>query len=150
MDSTFVYVTYIQSTPEKIWEALTTAAISEKYFFGRRIYAEWKEGETVTFLRENDELDVSGRILICEHLKKLSYTWNHADDTPREHPSVATFELHALNDTVKLVLTHDNLLPTDSCEDKGSFEGVNNGWPAILSNLKTLLETGSTLPAVVV
>lgn len=63
-------------------------------------------------------------------------------------PSIVTFKLISLNETVKLVLRHENLQPGDLVDNDNTFEGLNNGWPAILSNLKSLLETGKTLPAV--
>lgn len=147
----FVYVTYIASTPDKVWNALTSEEFTEKYFFGRRIQSDWNEGSDVTFLRERDELDVYGKVLISEPYKRLSYTWFHADEKPqREEPSIVTFELQQLEDTVKLTLKHENVAEEDIVDKENTFEGLNNGWPAIISNMKSLLETGKTLPAVVV
>jgi uncharacterized protein YndB with AHSA1/START domain len=71
------------------------------------------------------------------------------DETPRDHPTRVTFELMPMDDsTLKLTLKHEELLETDFVADDNTFEGLNNGWPAILSNLKSLLETGRTLPPI--
>lgn len=147
MESKFVYVTYIGATPEKVWEALTEGDISEQYFFGTRIESNWEEGSSVTYSREGKVTD-EGSVLKYDPVHELSFTWTHTDDdTPRESPTVVTFKLQHMDSTVKLTLIHDNMVKTDFVEKEGTFEGVNNGWPAILSNLKTFLETGKTLPA---
>lgn len=71
-----------------------------------------------------------------------------ADQAVREQPSRVTFEITPLGATVKLKLQHEDLIPADLVDREDTFEGINNGWPAILSNLKSLLETGKTLSAV--
>lgn len=148
-DSDFVYVIYIATTPEKLWQAITDGDFTEKYFFGRKVQSEWNEGSEVIYLRENDELDVYGKVLKSEPPHLLSFTWFHADEQPqREKPSRVTFEITPLGETVKLTLKHEDVAEGDIVEDNGTFFGLNNGWPAILSNLKSLLETGNTLPAV--
>lgn len=147
--TSFTYVIYIASTPEKVWDALTKDEWTEQYFFGRRVKSGWKEGSEVVYLRENDELDVVGKVLKNEQHRVISFTWGVPEDpTPRDRPTHVTFELVSLEGTVKVTLRHENLLPEDIVEDADSFYGLNNGWPAILSNLKSLLETGKTLPAV--
>jgi uncharacterized protein YndB with AHSA1/START domain len=147
----FVYVTYIAATPEKVWEALTSGEFTQQYFFGRKVESDWEESSEVRYLRENDELDVYGRVLISDPYKLLSFTWMHADtDTERNESSKVTFEIHHLNETVKLTLKHELLSEKDFVDETNTFYGLNNGWPAIISNLKSLLETGKTLPAIVV
>lgn len=144
----FVYVSYIATTPEKLWEALTDSRYTEKYFFGTAIKSDWQVGSTVSYLR-NDEVTDYGTILKCEPLRLLSFTWNHTNDpTNRKEPSIVTFVLNELESTVRLTLKHENLEPTDLVDRDDTFEGLNNGWPAILSNLKSLLETGNTLPPI--
>jgi uncharacterized protein YndB with AHSA1/START domain len=148
MESKFVYVTYIAASPEKVWEALTEGDISEKYFFGSRIESDWEEGSGVTYSR-NGEVTDEGNVLKYDPVHELSFTWTHKDDdTPRESPTVVTFKLQHMDSTVKLTVIHENLVKNDFVEKEGTFEGANNGWPAILSNLKTFLETGKILPAV--
>jgi len=147
-DTTFVYVTYIATTSEKLWEALTSSDFTEKYFFGSQIQLDWQEGSIITYSR-NGQVTDHGTILKCEPYRLLSFTWNYvADPIAREQPSRVTFELKPMNSTVKLTLKHENLLPADIVDKDDTFEGLNNGWPAILSNLKSLLETGNTLPAI--
>lgn len=145
--TSFVYVTYIGTTPERLWDALTKTEYTEKYFFGTQIESDWQKGSTVTYSR-NGEVTDHGIILKCEPYRSLSYTWNYVADTSnREQPTRVTFELSPMDSIVKLTLKHENLLPSDINDRDDTFEGFNNGWPAILSNLKTLLETGETLPS---
>ena len=148
MNPSFVYVTYIATSPEKLWEALTTSEYTEKYFFGTSIHSDWQEGSEVSYSR-NGQVSDYGKILKCEPFSELSFTWTYVGDGVKDkQPSRVTFELQPMNATVKLKLKHENLQPGDWVESDDTFEGLNNGWPAILSNLKSLLETGKTLPAI--
>lgn len=147
-DTTFAYTTYIAVTPEKLWEALTSSEYTEKYFFGSSIQSDWQVGSSITYSR-NGEVTDYGVILKCEPLRLLSFTWTYAaDKAVREQPSKVTFALTPLDSAVKLTLKHEDLIPADIVDQEGTFEGINNGWPAILSNLKSLLETGKTLPPI--
>lgn len=148
-DTTFVYVIYMATTPEKLWEALTSSDLTEKYFFGSKIESDWHEGFTITYSRSGQVSDY-GTIQKCEPYRLLSFTWTYvADQASRERPSLVTFELKPMDSTtVKLTLKHENLVPADLVDQEDTFEGLNNGWPAILSNLKSLLETGRTLPPI--
>jgi uncharacterized protein YndB with AHSA1/START domain len=144
----FVYVTYIATTPKKLWQALTSSEYTEKYFFGSSINSDWQEGAEVTYSRNGKVTDY-GQIVKCEPYQELSYTWTYVGDgVEGKEPSRVTFKLISLNETVKLVLRHENLQPGDLVDKEDTFEGLNNGWPAILSNLKSLLETGETMPAI--
>jgi len=142
---TFNYVTYISSTPEKVWDALTNTEHTEVYFFGTAVQSEWEVGSRVEYSR--GELTDYGEILSYKHNREMTYTWESVnDETIREKPTVVTFKLHQMDgDVMRLSLTHENLLDADYVEDNNSFQGFNNGWPFILSNLKTYLETGKTL-----
>jgi uncharacterized protein YndB with AHSA1/START domain len=93
--------------------------------------------------------DHAGEVLVCEPGRKLVYTWG-PKDTPeiarkRVGPSRVTYELTPLGPLVKFRLIHENLLPEDLEKDSARVQGINNGWPAVLSSLKTLLETGSPI-----
>ncbi|PLR66268.1 SRPBCC family protein [Bacillus sp. UMB0893] len=148
-DSTFVYVTYIATTQEKLWEALTQGSITKKYWFGHEVQSDWKEGSTVSFLDKNGDTADKGKVLLNEPFHLLSYTFFWLEDkTVREHPPIVTYELKQMESTVKLTLKHENLLPSDFRDESEGYYGYNNGWPAILSNLKSLLETGKTLPSI--
>jgi uncharacterized protein YndB with AHSA1/START domain len=147
-ENSFFYVTYIATTPEKLWDALISSNFTEKYFFGSRIQSDWQEGSKITYSR-NGQVTDHGIILKCQPSRLLSFTWNMVgDEATREQPSLVTFELIPMDRTVKLTLNHENLLPSDLLDEEGTFEGLNNGWPAIISNLKSLLETGNTMPAI--
>ncbi|WP_349409824.1 SRPBCC family protein [Pseudalkalibacillus sp. SCS-8] len=148
-DRTFVYATYIATTPEKLWRALTSGEFTSKYFFGRRVESDWTEGAEVIYYREQDEVDIQGVVLESKRYELLKFTWKSPDDpTDRTEPTIVTFEIKQMDDTVKLTVIHENLLETDYSDDRNTFMGVNNGWPAIMSNLKSLLETDMTLSAI--
>ena len=154
MSETFVYAIYIRTTPEKLWEALTSGDFSEKYWFGFRVDGEWKTGGRIRILPpEGMEQygDHAGEVLVCEPYSKLTYTWNTKDkDKPelagkRNGLSRVTYEIKPMGPQVMLRLVHENLLPEDMEKDPDTFRGVNNGWPAVLSSLKSLLETGEAI-----
>lgn len=149
-ENSFVYVTYIAATPEKLWEALTSSRYTEQYFFGSSIQSDWQEGSELTYSR-NGQVSDYGKILKIENNRVLSFTWTYVGDGVEEkQPSHVTFELKPMKETVKLTLRHENLQPGDLVDRDDTFEGLNNGWPAIVSNLKSLLETGKTLAAVTI
>lgn len=148
----FVYATFIRTTPEKLWEALTNGDFSVKYWFGFRFEVELKVGGKVRILPPKgmeEHGDHAGEVLECEPGRKLVYTWN-PKDTPeiakkRDSLSRVTYEITPMGSQVKLRLIHDNLLPEDIEEDPKTFRGINNGWPAVISSLKSLLETGEAI-----
>lgn len=147
-NQTFVYTTYIRTNPERLWQALTNSEDTERYFFGSKLQSSWKLGENVSFFRE-EKLDVTGELVEVIPYEKLSYTWSAPEDpTLRNEPSVVIFSLKEMDDTVKLTLIHSNLAESDIVDASDTFLGANNGWPAIMSNLKSYLETGETLEAI--
>ena len=139
----FVYVTYIATTPEKLWQALTDGEFTRKYWGGRRIQSDWKVGSPVKHVRQDGGIDWQGEVLKTERPRVLSYTFHMqiSDQHRRDRPSRVTFELQPIGALVKLTLTHD-----DFESEKATFETTRHGWPAIMSSLKSLLETGSPLP----
>src|SRR5215469_2138662 len=149
----FVYATYIRTTPEKLWEALTSGDFSQKYWMGFRIELEQRPGGAVHIYppkgSQSDCGDHAGKVLECEPNRKLVYTWNQ-NDTPevaakRKGPSRVTYELTPMGDQVRFRLIHENLLPDDVEKSPETFKGINNGWPAVISSLKSLLETGEAI-----
>ncbi len=149
---TFVYATFIRTTPEKLWEALTNGDFSEKYWFGFRIELELKAGGKVRILPPKgmeEHGKHAGKVLVCEPYRKLVYTWNPKDEpevaAKREGPSRVTYELKPMGQMVRFRLIHENLLPEDIEKDPDTFRGINNGWPAVISSLKSLLETGEAI-----
>ena len=150
---TFVYTTYIRTTPEKLWDALTNGDFSEKYWFGFRIEVEKKAGGTLRILPPKgmeQHGDHTGEVVVYEPNRKLVYTWNPKDKpevaAKRESLSRVTYELTPMGALVKFRLLHENLLPEDIEQDPNTFRGINNGWPAVVSSLKSLLETGEAIP----
>jgi uncharacterized protein YndB with AHSA1/START domain len=150
----FIYQTYIRTTPEKLWEALTNGDFSVKYWMGFRIEVELKAGGRLRILPPKGMEQYgnhAGEVLVCEPGRKLVYTWNQTDkDKPevtkkRNGLSRVTYELKPMGPQVRLRLIHENLLPEDVEQDPNTFRGINNGWPAVISSLKSLLETGEAI-----
>ncbi|HEY3761862.1 MAG TPA: SRPBCC family protein [Verrucomicrobiae bacterium] len=150
----FVYATYIRTTAEKLWNALTSGDLSERYWFGYRFEVEQKAGGIVRILppKGKENLgDHAGKVLECEPGRKLVYTWNQAQKDPpevtkkRDGMSRVTYELKPMGAMVRFRIIHENLLPDDVEKDPNTFRGVNNGWPAVISSLKSLLETGEAI-----
>jgi uncharacterized protein YndB with AHSA1/START domain len=153
MAETFVYATYIRTTPEKLWEALTDGDFSVKYWMGYRVEFDLKVGGKMRILPPPGGLDKqgdhAGEVLECEPLRKLVYTWRQKDAPEiakkRQSLSRVTYELKQMGALVRLRLIHENLLAEDFEKDPDTFKGINNGWPAVLSGLKSLLETGQPI-----
>ncbi|MGW6200559.1 SRPBCC family protein [Kribbella sp. NPDC055110] len=133
-----IHVTYIATTPEKLWEALTSGAFTQLYWFGRRIESDWTVGSPVRFFDSaNDSLTDSGEVLVYDEPKTLAYTFKNEAQT--DDPGRVTFTIEpAGKNVVKLQVVHDRI-----AED--TIEGWRNGWAPILANLKTYLETSRTL-----
>ena len=150
---TYMYATYIRTTPEKLWEALTNGDFSEKYWMGFRVEVEQRAGGRIRILppkgQESKFGDHGGKVLACEPYRKLVYEFVTKDRPEvaekRESPSRVTYELTPMGSQVRFRLIHENLLPEDQEKDPNTLKGINNGWPAVLSSLKSLLETGQAI-----
>jgi uncharacterized protein YndB with AHSA1/START domain/DNA-binding transcriptional ArsR family regulator len=139
---TYVYVTYIRATPEQVWRALTDADLTARYWVHANV-SDWQPGSTWEHRRldGSQQPDVVGRVLEAEPPTRLVVTFQDPGDEPAGGPSVVTFLLEPHHDIVRLTVTHENLT------DPGMYAGISHGWPAVLANLKSLLETGDVLPA---
>jgi uncharacterized protein YndB with AHSA1/START domain len=137
----FVYVTYIQTTPEKLWEALTSSEFSKRYWFNTELQSDWKVGSPFALVMDGSTTDV-GEILEADPPRRLSYTFHHVlnEEARKEPPTKVVFNLERHGDLVKLILTHEGFAPGSKLLD-----GISRGWPAILSGLKSLLESGTPL-----
>lgn len=147
---TFVYATFIRTTPEKLWEALIGGDFSEKYWFGFRVELEPRVGGRIKILppKDSGRSDHGGEVLAYEKYKKLSYVWKQdadSKDPNRDGLSRVTYEITPAGEQVKLRLIHENLAPSDIGPSDDLFKGINNGWPAVISSLKSLLETGKAI-----
>ncbi len=152
----FVYTTYIQTTPERLWQALTEPAFTDRYW-SMTFDSDWKQGSPMTWnMRELSIAHPEQIVLESEPYERLSYTWHtftdewansmqFSDDARErlasEPRSKVTFEIESLGEQVKLTVIHDELEPGGLTASM-----ISAGWPRVLANLKTLLETGETLP----
>jgi uncharacterized protein YndB with AHSA1/START domain len=139
--STFVYVTYIRTTPEKLWSALTTdAEFMKQYWFGVHCQSEWRPGSSWKMVYSDGTISDSGEILEAQPPRRLVIRWQHQNkpELKAEGDSRCTLELEPTGSAVKLSIVH-----TIEREPSKFIEAVSGGWPKIISNLKSLLETGS-------
>jgi uncharacterized protein YndB with AHSA1/START domain len=137
----FIYVTYIETTPEKLWQALTDSAFTRRYWFDTEVRSNWKVGSPFALVTGGKVTD-SGEILEADPPRRLSYTFKHElmDDMRNEQPTKVVFTLEPWGSLVKLTVTHEGF-----AEASRLLDGISKGWPAILSSLKTLLESGTAL-----
>ncbi len=140
-----VYTIYIVATPEQVWQALTTAEFSRKYFSGFAVEVEERVGGRFVLRAPDDSEHIGGEVLACERPKQLSVTFNVNWPGLVEAlgQTLVTYDIEPAGDAVRLTMTEAGERPID--EDIRS--GGAAGWPAILSNLKSLLETG-TVPTI--
>ena len=138
-----VYTIYIAASPEKVWQALTSAEFSRKYFSGFAIEADLKIGGDFIARAPDGSVHIGGEVIECDPPRKLTVTWNVNWPALVEKlgPTLVTYEIEPAGDVVKLTMlqSHDR----DISED--ILSGGRTGWPAILSSLKSLLETGQAL-----
>jgi len=137
----FIYVSYIETTPEKLWEALTSSDFTKRYWWDTRVVSDWKVGSPFSLVLNGRTTDV-GEVLEAARPRRLSYTFRHIlnEAARNERPSRVTFVLEPHGKLVKLTLTHE-----DFAKDSVVIDGISKGWPAIMSSLKSLLETGEAL-----
>ncbi|MGH9572843.1 MAG: SRPBCC family protein [Candidatus Acidiferrales bacterium] len=140
--STFVYVIFIRTTPEKLWSALTDPAQMKKYWFGMHIESEWKKGAEWQMLFPDGKIGDTGEILEFDRPKRMRLKWRNEfrPELKAEGVSLCTMELEPVGATVRLTITHMIEYP-----DSKFIQAVSGGWPKILSNLKSLLETGQAV-----
>jgi uncharacterized protein YndB with AHSA1/START domain len=138
-----VYTIYIAATPEQVWQALTRAEFSRKYFFGNAVEIDLKVGGAYLMRTPDGALHISGEVVECDPPKKLTITFNvnWPELIEKLGPTLVTYEIEPAGDAVRLTMTesHDRPLSDDI------LSGGRQGWPAILSSLKSLFETGSPL-----
>lgn len=139
----YVYATYIRATPEQVWEALTDPELSGR-FWGHSQVSDWRIGGRVDHVRIDGSgiVDASGKVIEFDRPRRVVFGFDDPArlDDPTFEPSVVAFEVEPGRDIVRLTVTHTVLASIDEWRD------VSRGWPAVLANLKTLLETGEVLP----
>jgi len=139
----YVYVTYISTSPKKLWNALIDSEMTRKYWQHENA-SDWKPGSKWAHLRFDKERtpDIVGKVVESSPPKRLVLTWAFPADEARalKHSRV-TIEIEPYRKVVRLTVTHDRLEPGSEM-----LEGIMEGWPKVLSSLKTLMETGKPLP----
>ena len=140
--STFVYVTYIRTTPDKLWSALTDAEFMKQYWFGCHCESQWTAGSSWKLFYPDGQLADSGEIVAAEPPRRLVIRWHNRNkpELETEGPSLCTMELERSGTAVKLSITH-----TIERDPSKFIAAVSGGWPKVVSNLKSLLETGSAV-----
>jgi uncharacterized protein YndB with AHSA1/START domain/DNA-binding transcriptional ArsR family regulator len=137
----YVYVTYIESSPERVWDALTDPDLTASYW-GHSNVSDWRVGSRWEHRRVDGSgvADVIGTVVESVPPRQLTLTFDTPGATPAGGPSTVTFDIEPFHEIVRLTVTHANLADDDA------VEAVSAGWPAVFANLKSLLETGHVLP----
>ena len=138
--STFVYVSYIRTTPEKLWSALTDGEFMKQYWFGNHCESEWTAGSSWKNVHPDGRVTDTGEIVEAAPPRRLVIRWQHQDkpELKAEGPSLCTMEIETSGTAVKLTITH-----TIERDPSKLIAAVSGGWPKVISNLKSLLESGS-------
>jgi uncharacterized protein YndB with AHSA1/START domain len=134
----FVYTTYIKTTPEKLWNAITNPEFTRQYWGGHENVSDWKKGSPWKLVRGDDKRAIAwqGKVLESAPFKRLSFSW--ADSSGKGPESRVTFEIEPFNDTLRLSVIHDKLTPEVATQ-------ISGGWPLVLASMKSFLETGKAL-----
>jgi len=138
----FVYVTFIRTTPEKLWYALTKPEFTRKYWFGSSLDSTWGPGASWQLKTPDGGLTDSGKVVEIDRPRRLVLSWKHErfPEMRDDENASATFELEPQGDVVKFTVTHES-----DKKDSKLIKGVSGGWPIILASLKSLLETGDSI-----
>ena len=137
------YLTYIASTPEKVWQALTSPEFTRKYFWDRDIELEPKRGGAFVLRLPDGRVNVRGKVLECDPPRLLKVTWmvEWPEEFRKLPECVVTYEIAKAGEAVRLTMTESHSWNVP----EAILSGGRTGWPAILSSLKSLLETGKPL-----
>ncbi len=139
----YVYTTYIRATPEQVWHALTDPALTAR-FWGHAQVSDWTHGSQVRHVRTDGSgiADAAGVVIEVDRPHRLTFGFDDPErvDDPTFAASQVTFEIDAYHDIVRLTVIHRKLRSAEE------LQAIGMGWPSVLANLKTLLETGDVLP----
>lgn len=140
--STFVYVTYIRTTPEKLWSALTDPEFMKQYWFGMHCESKWTPGSSWKLISSEGQTFDAGEIIEADKPRRLVIRWQNQrqPELNAEGPTHCTMELEPTGSAVKLSITH-----TIDRDASKMITAVSGGWPKVISNLKSLLETGTAV-----
>ena len=137
----FVYTTYIKTTPERLWTALTDREFARRYWMDCILTSDWKVGSRMT-MEKGGQLMNECTILESNPPKKLSFSWLSVfdPDMKKELPSQVTYLIEHLGEMVKFTVIHEGF-----AEGSKTLPGISSGWPMVLASLKSILETGQPL-----
>jgi uncharacterized protein YndB with AHSA1/START domain len=143
MTERYVYVTYIRTTPQKLWDALTRPEFQKQYWFGMPQECDWKQGSSWAMKFSDGRTADAGEILEVDPPRRAVIKWRNEfrPELKAEGFSRCTYDIEPDGDICRFTVTHE----IDATHSK-FIEAVSGGWPKILSSLKTLLETGAALP----
>lgn len=138
----FVYVTFIRTTPERLWQALTDPEFQKQYWFGMHQESDWRAGSPWKMVFTDGKTADAGEILEAEPPRRVAIRWRNEfrPEMKAEGFSTCVYDIEPVGDAVQLTVTHSIEVPQSQL-----IRAVSGGWPRILSNLKTLLETGKVL-----
>jgi len=136
-----VFQVYIRTSPEQLWQAITDPAFTERYFFRTQVDADWRAGRRLEYVRADGSLVVEGEVLEAEPPRRLVTTWafRHTPELRDDPPSRVTWEIESVGQVCRLTLVHE------FGSETRTSQRVVEGWPRVLSSLKSLLETGEPL-----
>lgn len=136
----YLYTTYIRTTPQRVWDAITNPEFARQYW-GHGNISDWKPGSKWEHKTTEGSVLMTGKVLESNPPGRLVLSWVRPDEAadPSEYSRV-TFEIDQLDDMVRLNVTHDQLKAGSEM-----VRGISNGWPRVLSSMKTYLETGTAL-----
>ena len=132
-----VFQVYVRATPEQVWQAITDPAMTRRYYYGTSVDSDWRPGSSINY-DSDGQSTLRGEIVESDPPRRLVHTFEFPGHD--EPPSRATWEITPMGDTCLVRLTHDGF-----ASENETYRSVANGWPLILSGLKTLLETGEEL-----
>jgi uncharacterized protein YndB with AHSA1/START domain len=138
-----VYIIFIRSTPQKVWDALTRSEFTKQFFFRRTAESDWRQGSRWRLVMEDGRTDVEGEVLEAEPPRRLKVSWrvDWLEEGRALEPAIVTYDIEPAGDAVKLTLTQHNPGPVP----RKFVDAGKQGWATILSSLKSLLETGQPL-----
>lgn len=137
-----VYATYIKTTPERLWQALTDGTMTKKYYFSGTVTSDWKNGSPYRFIGPKGELQIEGKVVESNPPRKLVTTFSAVwdEDVKKDKASMVTFEIEPMGEVCKLTVVHSGFEG-----ETATYHQVVGGWPLIAAGLKSLLETGEAL-----
>jgi uncharacterized protein YndB with AHSA1/START domain len=135
-----VFQIYVRATPERLWQAITDPAMTQIYYFNSRIESDFAVGSPITYRQPDGTLDIDGKVLEADPPRRLVHSFRSRWAANDDAPTTVTWEITPMGETCLLSLSHTGF-PSETT----TYHSVRDGWPMILSGLKTLVETGEQL-----